>query len=351
MSGSGSDNVKPTRIWLLLLMGVAILAVIGATAAGSLWLLDRVGVKETAVRLPVLLIIGLIGLLFAIAVLVAAFDSFGLAKTDHALGLPEGSVRAMIALMLILLFAIAGLYVYGTIGETSPDVGKQLVTTLSTLVVAIAAFYFGAKAVEAGIAAGQAPGAAAGVVTLSPSDADFGSVRIGEERGPSDFSLTNRTTAEIEVTDVTLKGDQGFEVAEPRPDETKPWWTPGKKTKVLPGQDLGISTKLKPQEGGPLEAVAATLMAVHTGPGPSPTASLKGKVEPASGVIPVEGVPVEGAAEEEEVDLNLEEEEEEEEELPPDESPDATTEAGLTEAGIEPDEDVEFEDGEGEEGP
>jgi LysM repeat protein len=39
------------------------------------------------------------------------------------------------------------------------------------------------------------------------------------------------------------------------------------------------------------------------------------------------------------------EEEEEEEELEPDESDEATAEAGLTETGVQPDEDVEFEDG------
>ncbi len=146
-------------------VGVGAIVVTGAGAAGALWLLDRLGVNETAVRLPVLLIISVMGLLLAIAVLVAAFRTFELANPREALGLPEGSVRAMIALMLILLFAIATLYIYGTITPANSDVGKQLITTLGTLVVAVAAFYFGSKAVQAGISATKGPSAAPGVVT------------------------------------------------------------------------------------------------------------------------------------------------------------------------------------------
>ena len=39
----------------------------------------------------------------------------------------------------------------------SQDFAKQLLTTLSTLVVAIVGFYFGAKSVETGVAAASSP--------------------------------------------------------------------------------------------------------------------------------------------------------------------------------------------------
>ena len=286
---SKNDNV--TRIILsLLLMGVGILAAVVFSAAGALWLLGKVGVDEAAVRLPVLLILSVMGLLFAITVLLAAFKSFDLADRTKALGLPEGSVRAMIALMLILLFAIAGLYIFGSLGN-DPDVGKQLVTTLSTLVVAVAAFYFGVKAVEAGIAAAQAP-PAAGAVTLNPSEVSFGKVSRGGESPPKDFTLTNRTAAAIEVTDVILKGAAGFEVESVKepPDPTKRWW-PGTKIELQPGDELSIRTKLKWQDKSTEGDAKATLNVLHTGLGAAPTASLEGKfvapaAAPAVGVTP-----------------------------------------------------------------
>jgi hypothetical protein len=75
------------------------------------------------------------------------------------LGLPEGSIRALIALGLILLFFILAVFLYadllhGTPGNPGPhgsagvDIAKQLATTISTLVVAIASFYFGSSAVS-----------------------------------------------------------------------------------------------------------------------------------------------------------------------------------------------------------
>jgi hypothetical protein len=109
--------------------------------------------------------------------------------------LPEGSVRAVIALLLILLFFISAIFLYADVGrretdrvlkgidaarlasiptdsirslesvgsgesktfnvvllgadknQESRDLAKQLVTTVSTLVVAVAAFYFGTSSV------------------------------------------------------------------------------------------------------------------------------------------------------------------------------------------------------------
>src|SRR3712207_8788266 len=45
----------------------------------------------------------MMALLFAIA---SGFSALDLATRDHALGLPEGSIRALIALILIMIFII-----------------------------------------------------------------------------------------------------------------------------------------------------------------------------------------------------------------------------------------------------
>ena len=118
----------------------------------------------------------------------------------EALGMPEGSIRALIAMSLILIFAIIGIQVFnaGSVGtevvssgltqaqidqlradgalviaqslqtpvpappaaalytvttrtamtQEAHDFGLQLMTTVSTLVVAVAGFYFGSRAVS-----------------------------------------------------------------------------------------------------------------------------------------------------------------------------------------------------------
>lgn len=139
----------------------------------------------TDVLFPLLLVAGVVALVLVIAVLVGLFQKMGLTDDRYALALPSGSISAIIALMLILVFAMLSVLVQVNIGyeirtignlsaqqadqiplaevagrqcptpdnctidrkiEKSPaavDIGKQLVTTVSTLVVAISAFYFG----------------------------------------------------------------------------------------------------------------------------------------------------------------------------------------------------------------
>lgn len=69
------------------------------------------------VRLPVLAIGGVIALLVVIAMVAGAFTLFNLANPNEALGLPEGSVRAIIALSLIVLFAILTIYLYSSVSK------------------------------------------------------------------------------------------------------------------------------------------------------------------------------------------------------------------------------------------
>jgi osmotically-inducible protein OsmY len=144
--------------------------------------------------LTVVLITGTVAFLLSLALLVVVFQQLNLADSRFALGLPEGSIRAVIALLLILLFFILSVFLYSqtrqganttvldpvpratvnsipaadlivvrpsTINKTmfhveravdtsaSNDLAKQLLTTLSTLIVAVAAFYFGANSVQA----------------------------------------------------------------------------------------------------------------------------------------------------------------------------------------------------------
>lgn len=143
--------------------------------------------------LPLLLIGGITIFLVVICLVVLVFRRLDLHDESKPLGLPEGSIRAFIALSLILLFFMMSVFLYfdlarparsvatdltpdqlaaipgeQIIGSTkktidgnvlydverriasgaSEDIARQIVTTISTLVVAISAFYFGATVAQ-----------------------------------------------------------------------------------------------------------------------------------------------------------------------------------------------------------
>jgi hypothetical protein len=170
--------------------GVALMLVATGIGFGIYWLCT--GVVEPAVRLPVLAISGVIALLLALAVVAGAFTLFNLSNAREALGLPEGSVRAVIALSLIVLFAILSVYLYTDLSRgglraatnldttqkdellksipatqvvaTIPDApaqhftvvyrdgngagqdfARQILVMIGTLVTAVSSFYFGSK--------------------------------------------------------------------------------------------------------------------------------------------------------------------------------------------------------------
>jgi hypothetical protein len=123
----------------------------------------------------------------SVFLLVIGFARLNLTNQQQSLGLPSGSVRALIALSLIVVFAIYGLYLFGTfsssivtlegleqkqVNEISPDkiiskttngngtfnvtirvdisresaqLAQQLITIVGTLIGAVAGFYFGTR--------------------------------------------------------------------------------------------------------------------------------------------------------------------------------------------------------------
>ena len=146
---------------------------------------------EIAIALVVIL--GALVLVLCVACLSIVLKRLALADKRYAMGLPEGSIRAILALMLVLLFGVVSVFLVGSAERSGAgrhldnltvtqvdalpqdqvlsrtetpagsgsydvvmtaapnaafdDLSKQLLTTLATLVVAIAAFYFGASTV------------------------------------------------------------------------------------------------------------------------------------------------------------------------------------------------------------
>jgi hypothetical protein len=131
-----------------------------------------------------LMIFGVIALLAVLTLAGKVYIDTDLACKEEALGLPSGSIRAIIALSLIIIFAIIAIFLYTQISPqglmlyipgnetfvyangtaiTNPngihimteptqaqrDFSTQTLSTVSTLVVALA-FYFGTKAATSG---------------------------------------------------------------------------------------------------------------------------------------------------------------------------------------------------------
>jgi hypothetical protein len=157
----------------LLIIPVAIIA---AAIVILLWLPSK-----EAVVFPIVVILGVIILVATLVIAAVTLRQLNISCKTEALGLPAGSIRSLIALSLIIIFVMLAIFLYpgmssqvsqfpsnvtiiypnGTItstynstsilvepSEAQKNFSLQALTTISTLVVAIASFYFGSKAVE-----------------------------------------------------------------------------------------------------------------------------------------------------------------------------------------------------------
>lgn len=143
--------------------------------------------EQPQVELPLELIASVLALIGAIAFLVIVFNQLNLTTATEALGLPDGSIRAVIAISLLFLFLIMSVFLYGSVGtapQPAVDIAKQLVTTVATLAVSVAGFYFGAQSVQ------SATAAVTGVQTLSVVSPGLAVSRAKGDLKPIDFELT-----------------------------------------------------------------------------------------------------------------------------------------------------------------
>lgn len=203
--------------FLLVLIG----GMVALSVFGIVWAVNQLEVSQGDFRpeivLPLVVIVGVIALLATLAITTATFGLFEMADKGHALGLPAGSVQAVIALSLILIFAVVALYASSSSGTQEfrssgltraqvkaippdqivairsekpktkgkgptfavvrsvddadlRDINTQLLTTVSTLVIAVAGFYFGSKSVQEGNrAAIEAAGPTRSLTVVKPS--------------------------------------------------------------------------------------------------------------------------------------------------------------------------------------
>ena len=253
---------KPSMTWKVgaaVLLSIATIVVVLVCAAFVFRDMPR------EIGLPILAITGIVLLLGTLAIVAITFSLFGIDDPKQALGLPDGSIRAAIALSLIVLFGIFAVYFYSSLSDRTPDqvtsieglstesanafktnlangrfladvmkevtkdgktvethkiffksgpdpasvdFAKQLMTLMGTLVTAIASFYFGSKAAAPQAAPTPAPSASptgGGPPTLSgiaPTSPSGGG-------GGAPLTLTLTGTNLGDVSKVTLRNAGG----------------------------------------------------------------------------------------------------------------------------------------------
>lgn len=192
------DVALPTMVsvFVYLFSAAVVIGLIGWAAAWGLGNLEDKDILMPEIGLTILLIMGVGTLILVFSMLTPIFSVLGLADSKRAMGLPEGSIRAFIAIMLILMFIIVSVFLYEQLDasnttttlerisqerldqipienivsikeehvgketvfnvqikvseatQESRDFANQMFTTISTLVVSLAGFYFGAQSVS-----------------------------------------------------------------------------------------------------------------------------------------------------------------------------------------------------------
>lgn len=158
------DSVQRTRepgdvlssvIFALLAFLLPAAAVSGAiVAVGAV---DKSLLARPEVQLPIVLIATVLAVIGGLTFMVIVLAHLRLTTREGALGMPDGSIRAVIAISLLFLFMILAVFLYESMSRStdatsqaaSGDVAKQLVTTVATLAVSVAGFYFGTSSVAA----------------------------------------------------------------------------------------------------------------------------------------------------------------------------------------------------------
>jgi hypothetical protein len=247
------------------LWSVAAIILLGAGGAFAILKLLPETFLNTPYIVIVLLVAGFVSVTLLLYLGTIILRTAGLSAKGEALGMPEGSIRALIAMSLILIFAIIGVTVLysGLGGDTivskgitagdldrlenvqivgitvvqpaaSPnperfdvtaraelsqaghDFGLQLLSTVSTLVVAVAGFYFGSRSVAQATKTTNEAAAAVLAATRSANAAAAGApgqtvetTTIETTTSDTSGSNTDGQTIDVDTFDTTATGDEG----------------------------------------------------------------------------------------------------------------------------------------------
>jgi hypothetical protein len=143
------------------------------------WLLKG---QDPEIQLPLLVIGGLVALLGMLAVMAVAFKTVDLADPKQALGLPDGTVRAVIALSLILIFAVVTVYLFSNLSREADEACAANVNDLQRQILSTKAATPPSNATPTGTET-QGPAPAPPPVPTSPT-----SQRVANHAAAQDFA-------------------------------------------------------------------------------------------------------------------------------------------------------------------
>lgn len=235
---------------------VVMLLIVGAIGALAFGVIRWANpLQEGEIQVGMVVVFAIAALLVLLTITAAVFSRLNLANPRQALGLPEGSIRALIALFLIMIFIIMSVYLFrviagregvpltnltatqvtqlggqifdvkqndsGTfdvtlrVGVTSAaeQLALQLVTILGTLVTAVSAFYFGSSTASSARSQDLGATPALSVDGISPSSAKTGAGPITTEVTGIGFvtgagvMLRQPGQSDVTATNVTVVND------------------------------------------------------------------------------------------------------------------------------------------------
>ncbi|MEA2885680.1 MAG: hypothetical protein QOD11_40, partial [Bradyrhizobium sp.] len=114
-----------------ILLGFGVAGVFGVLGF-AFWQLMKLVPKDGSGSLPLLAIGGVVVLILMLTAVAMIFSILKLTNDTQAMGLPEGSIRAVIALSLIVLFAILSVFLYQGISNGPLNVIERIPATERT---------------------------------------------------------------------------------------------------------------------------------------------------------------------------------------------------------------------------
>lgn len=145
-STGNSATGQPRKIEPVIAGAAGVLLLL-VSAAACLVLFYRAGAATTGatdVPIGIGVLAGIVLLLVSLAGLVLLFQALGLADDSAAFGLPTGSIRALLALGLVIVFVAVASEVL--IRHDFDDQTKQVLTIAATTLSTVVGFYFGSNA-------------------------------------------------------------------------------------------------------------------------------------------------------------------------------------------------------------
>lgn len=182
-TGNNQNNTQPTisqRIWDVISSStfVGLLVFLGSLIGIGILIWVVVTKSSVGLGLPLLALLSVLLLLAALLVFTTLIHLIGLSDSKSALGLPEGSVRALLALALLGLFAVMASSVLpgptgsgpaAASGQQPDDFAKQMLTLVGTLMTAVISFYFGSSSSSSPTGSATTSSATGSAITSPPT--------------------------------------------------------------------------------------------------------------------------------------------------------------------------------------